>query len=55
MPLGLLFILDLRIGLTLMGIGRRRRNTCLLKLGSSSVEIAKLLGIKGGSRGQLSS
>ena len=56
MSLGfLLLILDLRIGLTLTGIGR---NTCLpkTKLGSSSVEIANVLGIKGGSIGsQLSS
>jgi hypothetical protein len=51
---GLLFILDLWIGLILMGIGRK---TCLpkTKLGSSSVEIANLLGIKGSSIGLLSS
>jgi hypothetical protein len=51
MSLGfLLLILDLRIGLTLTGIGR---NTCLpkTKLGSASVEIANVLGIKGGSVG----
>lgn len=48
LSLELLLIYDPRIGLTLMGIGR---NACLLKtkLGSLLVEIAKLLGIKGGS------